>query len=318
MNRRQAVRFLTMAGTVLPQLPAYAFRKMFSPAFNRNDFGKDFKWGVSTSAFQTEGAYDADGKGKSIWDTFTEQPGKIKIGENARTASDFYHRYNEDISLIHDLGFDAFRFSLAWTRILPNGSGPVNQKGIDFYNKVIDACLALNIEPWVTLYHWDLPLVLEDKGGWTNHDILERFREYTDVCTSRFGDRVKNWMILNEPMAFTALGYMLGIHAPGKKGLKSFLAATHHAALCQAEGGRIARANVIDGNIGTTFSCSPIHPLRNTKHDLIAVEKFDAIVNRLFIEPSLGLGYPTDSVPALKRIEKYYKEGDEKRLEFDF
>ena len=175
MNRRRAVKFLAMAGIALPQLPANAFKKIFSPALTRNDFGKDFRWGVSTASFQMEGAFDADGKSKSIWDTFTEVPKKIKTGENAQTACDFFHRYDEDISLIHDLGFDAFRFSLAWTRVLPNGTGQINQKGIDFYNKVIDACLALNIEPWVTLYHWDLPQALEDKGGWTNRDVVEWF-----------------------------------------------------------------------------------------------------------------------------------------------
>jgi beta-glucosidase len=318
VDRRVAVKFLAGVGLIIPQLPGYAMKQFFNPALQRSDFGKDFKWGVSTAAFQIEGAAREDGKSESIWDRFASVKGKIKNNENADTAADFYHRYKEDVSLIRELNFDAFRFSLAWARILPNGTGEINQKGIDFYNRVIDACLALNIEPWVTLYHWDLPQALEEKGGWTNRDIVSWFSEYADVCTHKFGDSVKNWMILNEPLAFTALGYFLGIHAPGKKGLKNFLPAVHHTALCQAEGGRIAKKNVIDGHIGTTFSCSPVHPLKETDNNLKAAARFDALVNRLFIEPTLGMGYPVDTVPALKRIEKYYKEGDEQRLAFDF
>jgi beta-glucosidase len=170
----------------------------------------------------------------------------------------------------------------------------------------------------VTLYHWDLPQTLEDKGGWTNRDIVSWFAEYTDACSRHFGDRVKNWMVLNEPLAFTALGYFLGIHAPGKKGFKNFLPAVHHAALCQSEGGRIVQANVPNSNVGTAFSCSPVEPLRKKQGDEKAAARFDALMNRLFIEPALGLGYPVNTIGALKRIEKYYKDGDDKNLAFDF
>lgn len=296
----------------------------------KSSFGKDFTWGVSTAALQIEGAWNEDGKSESVWDKFSHTKGNIKTGETPDIACDFYHHYPEDIEIIKNLNFDAFRFSLAWSRILPNGTGTPNQKGIDFYHRVIDKCLEKNIQPWVTLYHWDIPQILEEKGGWTNRDVINWFNEYVDLCTRTYGDKVKNWMVLNEPLAFTALGYLLGIHAPGKKGFKNFFPAVHHAAMCQAEGGRIIRANVNDSSVGTTFSCSSIEPLHSTDEskssgeyasklsDEYSVRKYDAIINRLFIEPSLGLGYPVKTIKQFKKIYKYMKAGDEEKLKFDF
>ncbi len=284
----------------------------------KSAFGKDFIWGVSTAAPQIEGGWNEDGKSPSVWDVFSQIKGKIKTDEKPDMACNFYHKYSEDISLIKQMNFDAFRFSLAWSRILPNGVGEKNQKGIDFYHRVIDKCLEKGIQPWVTLYHWDIPQVLQDKGGWVNRDVINWFGEYVQVCSRAFGDKVKNWMVLNEPLAFTALGYLLGIHAPGKKGFKNFLPAVHHAAMCQAGGGRIIRENVIGSQAGTTFSCSPVEPFSGAQKHLITVEKFDAILNRLFIEPSLGLGYPVKSIKQLKRIDKYVKSGDAEKLKFDF
>ena len=163
-------------------------------------------------------------------------------GQHGNTACDFYNRYPQDIQLMSRLHIPNYRFSLAWSRIFPNGTGSINQKGVDYYNRLIDTCLANGIQPWVTLYHWDLPQSLEQKGGWTNREILNWFGSYTEFCVKQFGDRVNRWMILNEPMVFTGAGYFLGVHAPGKKGLTNFLSAVHHAALCQAEGGRIVKS----------------------------------------------------------------------------
>jgi len=175
------------------------------------------------------------------------------------------------------------------------------------------------VEPWPTLYHWDLPQALEVQGGWTNRNIVGWFSEYANLATKTFGDRVKNWMVLNEPFAFTALGYMLGQNAPGKKGLKHFLPGIHHAALCQAEGGRIIRANVPGANIGTTFSVSYVEPFKEKKKHHRAAAKMDALLNRLFIEPALGMGYPVETLPVLKKMEeKYVLPGDMERLAFDF
>ena len=199
-------------------------------------FGKDFKWGVSTAAYQIEGGWDADGKGRSVWDVFTNTRGKIFGNQNGNVACDYYHRYAHDLSIMSQLHIPNYRFSLSWTRIIPNGTGQVNFAGIDYYNRVIDFCLELGIEPWITLYHWDLPLALEQKGGWTNREIINWFAGYVSFCIKTFGDRVKHWMILNEPMVFTGAGYFLGIHAPGKKGLSNFLAAAHHAVFARQKG----------------------------------------------------------------------------------
>jgi len=193
-----------------------------------------------------------------------------------------------------------FRFSLSWSRLLPEGIGKVSADGINFYNKVIDFCLECDIEPWVTLYHWDLPQKLEEKGGWTNRKILEWFKEYVTLCAQSFGDRVKHWMVLNEPMVFTGAGYFLGVHAPGRKGLKNFLPAVHHATLCQALGGRIVRKLVTKASVGTTFSCSYIEAYSSKEKDILAAKKADAIM------------------PVLKRIDKYMQTGDDVLCVFDF
>jgi beta-glucosidase len=284
---------------------------------NKKDFGEDFAWGTSTAAYQTEGAHDLDLKGKSIWDVFTATKGKITGGHNGNTACDFYHKYACDIALMSQLNITNFRFSLSWSRIMPFGTGPVNTKGVDFYNKVIDFCLECGIEPWITLYHWDLPYELEKKGGWTNRQIVDWFTTYVQVCVKKFGDRVKNWMVLNEPMVFTGAGYFLGVHAPGRKGLANFLPAVHHAALCQAEGGRIIKSMLGDSKVGTTFSCSYVEPYRKIERDVLAAKRVDVLLNRLFVEPLAGLGYPVKDLKLLQRLEMFVKDGDEKRLAFD-
>jgi len=285
--------------------------------YTRQDFGEDFKWGVSTAAYQIEGAHNSDGKGKSVWDVFSNTKGKIYLGQNGNTACDFYHRYAQDIALMSQLHIPNYRFSLSWSRLIPNGIGAINAKGVEFYNKIIDFCLDLGIEPWITLYHWDLPYELEKKGGWTNRQIVNWFSDYVQLCIKTFGSRVKHWIILNEPMVFTGAGYFLGIHAPGRKGLTNFLAAAHHAALCQAEGGRIVRSLLSDSVVGTTFSCSHIDAFSNVKQDLIAATRVDALLNRMFAEPLAGQGYPVADLKLLQRLEVFIKDGDERKLAFD-
>jgi beta-glucosidase len=291
---------------------------MEGPELSKADFGPNFKWGVAAAAYQTEGAWNLDGKSESNWDFFSRKSGKIERGENADVAADFYHRYAEDIDLIKSMNFKVFRFSLSWSRILPNGTGEINRKGIDFYHRVIDKCLSVGVEPWITIYHWDMPEVLEAQGGWTNRKILDWFSEFTEVVTKEYGSKVKNWMVINEQLSFTGGGYLLGIMAPGKKSVKSFLKAVHHSVLCNAEGGRIIRRNVPDANIGTTFVTTYIEPVDQNKKNIEAAERTDAIMNRLFIEPCLGMGYPDKTLPLLKKIKKYQMEGDEERMIFDF
>ncbi|MGZ5280958.1 MAG: GH1 family beta-glucosidase [Bacteroidia bacterium] len=285
--------------------------------FVKEDFGKDFQWGVSTAAYQIEGAYNEGGKGLSIWDEFSNRKGKVKNNQNGNIACDFYHRFEEDISLLKSLNVPNFRFSISWPRILPQGVDNINQKGIDFYNRLIDACLEKNIIPWITLYHWDLPLALSQKGGWTNRDIIGWFTDYTEICVKNFGDRVKNWMVLNEPMAFTGAGYFLGLHAPGKRGMNSFLSAVHHAVLCQAEAGRVIKSIQPEAQVGNTFSLSHIDPHSQKPRDILAAERVDTLLNHLFTDPYMGLGYPVAKLKFLNRIEKFMNAGDEEKMAFD-
>ncbi len=293
---------------------------MLNKKVSKKDFGEDFIWGIASSALQSEGAHNRDGKGVSIWDAFVTQKNTVLNGDTHYESADFYTHYERDISLIQEMGIPNFRFSLSWTRILPMGTGVVNEAGLDFYHKVIDCCLAKGIEPWITLYHWDLPLELEKQGGWTNRKILEWFENYVRVCVNAFKGKVKHWMVLNEPMVFTGAGYFLGIHAPGKKGFKNFIPALHHAVLCQAIGFRTIKEIAPSAHVGTTYSCSFVTPYSNTLKDFKAAERVDALLNRLFIEPSLGLGYPIEELPFLKKIKKYMEPGDAQlmQVEFDF
>lgn len=277
-----------------------------------------FILGVASSAYQTEGAHLADGKGPSIWDEFTNKRGKVFNNQTGNDACQFYYRYPGDLEIFHSLGIKNFRFSISWPRIFPKGRGTINQAGITYYHRLIDRCLELDIEPWITLYHWDLPLELEHKGGWTNRDIVGWFEDYAAFCAREFGDKVKNWMVLNEPLVFTGAGYFYGLHAPGKRSLGAFLAAVHHATLAQAAGGRALRALVPNANIGTTVSCSHITPKNNYSWNIKAAKKVDALLNRLFVEPFLGLGYPIQDFKALNMLTRYMQPGDESRMQFDF
>jgi len=284
------------------------------------DFGRHFHWGVAMAAAQNEGAIEVDGKGLSIWDVFSKRIGKIKAGGKTAPGCDFYYRYKDDLLLAKALGFNTFRFSISWPRILPDGTGKINKEGIAFYHKVIDECLQLGLTPFVTLYHWDLPQELEKKGGWTNYLITKWFTRFVTVCAEAFGDKVKNWIILNEPSGFTALGYMLGRHAPGKRGLDNFLPALHHAALAQADGGRIIRKLVPGAHIGTTFSFSHVTPYTNKKEDVEAANRIDILMNRMFLEPAVGKGYPKEE--SFKLLDKFNITNKtwkyEERLKFDF
>lgn len=284
---------------------------------NKKLFGDDFAWGVSTAAFQTEGSCNDDGKGRSIWDEFTTRKGKILNGETAETACDFYKNYKRDIDLVKQMNIPNFRFSIAWTRILPDGAGNVNQAGINHYHQVIDYCLEQGVEPWLTIYHWDLPQKLEEQGGWTNRKIIQWFTDYVTICAQNFGNKVKHWMVMNEPGVFTGAGYFLGLHAPGRTGLKNFLPAIHHAVLSIVAGAKKLREILPGAVIGTTFSCSHVEPYSQKARDVNAAIRVDALLNRLFIEPIMGLGYPTE-VPALSGIAKYKLPGDDVNMVFDF
>jgi beta-glucosidase len=287
----------------------------------KQDFGDNFLWGVGMAAAQNEGAHNKYGKVSSIWDTFSGRKGKIIGGHKPNIACDFYHRYKDDLVLVKALGFDVFRFSISWSRILPEGTGKANKEGVAFYHRVIDECLQLGLIPFITIYHWDLPSVLENEGGWTSHLMQKWFSRYVTLCAEEFGDRVKNWIVLNEPFGFTSLGYMLGKHAPGRKGLRNFLPAIHNAALAQAEGGRILRKLVSGASVGTTFSCSEVIPYSTKPEDVEAADRVDILLNRLLIEPSLGMGYPRENFKFLEKLEihnKAWKYTERMKFDFDF
>jgi beta-glucosidase len=322
MDRRDWLIKTGMAGTGLLLIKylgaADRFRYMPVSDFVKADFGPDFKWGVAASSYQTEGDWNLDGKSESNWDYFSRIPGKIENGENADVAADFYHRYSEDIDLIKAMNFKIFRFSVSWPRILPAGTGAVNSKGLDFYHKVIDKCLSVGIEPWITIYHWDMPQVLEAQGGWANRKIIDWFSEYVDILTREYGSKVKNWIVMNEQLAFTGNGYMNGVFAPGRKSLGAFMKSVHYSVLCNAEGGRIIRKNVPGANIGTTLANTYVESIDQKEKNIEAAARMDAIMNRLFIEPCLGLGYPENTVPLLKKLKSLYEDGDEEEMVFDF
>lgn len=284
-----------------------------------SDFGKDFLWGVATAAAQIEGAASAYGKGPSIWDTFSKKPGKIKKGHKPDEACDFYHRYEQDIALVKTLGFKVFRMSIAWSRIFPLGDGTVNAEGVAFYHKVIDECLKNDLIPMVTLYHWDLPEALSKEGGWTAYGINHAFNEYVLFCAKEYGDKVKQWIVINEPFGFTSLGYMLGVHAPGLTGVTNFFEAALHTAIAQADGGKILRAEVNQAVIGTAFSCSEIVPYSHSDQDVMIAKRTDVLMNRFFLEPALGLGFPTGNWDVLEKFAISYSTWrHQSRMAFDF
>jgi len=284
-----------------------------------SEFGTDFLWGVGVAAAQNEGAHNHYGKAPSIWDVFSKRKGKIRGGHKPSVACDFYHRYKDDLLLVKALGFSVFRFSFSWSRILPEGIGKPNREGLQYYHRVLDECLRLDLIPFVTLYHWDLPASLEKEGGWASHLMGRWFSRYVSLCASEYGDRVKNWIVLNEPFGFTSLGYMLGRHAPGRTGLKNFLPAIHNAAVAQAEGGRILRQLVPRARIGTSFSCSEIIPNTSSAEDRTAADRVDILLNRLLVEPTLGNGFPREEFKFLEKLELHNKSWKYlERMSFDF
>jgi len=277
------------AGTARPQMPSNA--DQFEDS-SRISFPPGFFWGAATAAYQIEGGWKEDGKGESIWDRFSHTPGKIKNNDNGDTACDSYHRWGEDISLLRAMNLNSYRFSISWPRIQPAGSGPANAMGIDYYSRVIDALLEARIRPLVTLYHWDVPQALEDSGGWPNRDLASRFADYAQLVARALGDRVSDWILFNEPLAFTYRGYLDGSHAPGRKSIFDFLRATHTVNLAQAAAFRAMKAERSGARIGTAFSMSPCQPLTDSAEDRAAAERAHAITNCWFLETALNGRYP--------------------------
>jgi beta-glucosidase len=263
-------------------------------------FSPGFAWGAATSAYQIEGAARADGRGPSIWDTYSHTPGLIEDGSTGDVACDHYHRLPDDLDLMSSLGLGAYRFSVAWPRIQPTGSGPVNPKGLDFYDRLVDGLLERGIDPWLTLFHWDLPQPLEDAGGWPGREIVGRFADYTAILADRFGDRVRNWLTLNEPWCISILGYGVGRHAPGVRDWNAALRAAHHTHLAHRAAVDAIRSAVPGARIGIAIDLHHVEPASETDADRAAARLHDGTNNRWFLDPVMGRGYPRDVVAALE------------------
>ena len=260
-----------------------------------------FTWGVSTSSYQIEGAANEGGRGPSIWDTFSRIPGAVANADNGDIACDHYHRYNEDLDLMKWLGVGAYHFSIAWPRVIPTGSGPLNKVGMDFYDRLIDGALERGITPWPTLYHWDLPQALQDKGGWNNRECAHWFAEYSYLMAEAFSDRVKNWVTINEPFCSAWLGHLYGVMAPGIKDLQTGINASHHLLLGHGLAVRAIREAASDVKVGITLNFTPAITLGDSAEDQLAVQLADGFDNRWFGDPVFKASYPQDIVSAFNK-----------------
>jgi beta-glucosidase len=264
-------------------------------AMPQRTFPDGFIWGTATAAYQIEGAWNEGGRGESIWDRFSHTPGKVANGDNGDVACDHYHRWRDDIALMRELGVQAYRFSIAWPRILPDGIGAVNQAGLDFYDRLVDGLLEAGITPFATLYHWDLPQALQDEDGWANRAIVGAFEKYADVVSRRLGDRVKHWITHNEPWCTSFLGNHIGNHAPGLHEGPA-LAVAHHVLLSHGRTVPVLRANSAGASVGITLNFSPAYPASDSAEDQAAARRWDGFFNRWFLDPLYGRGYPEDLV----------------------
>lgn len=265
-------------------------------------FPTDFTWGAATASYQVEGAVEEDGRGPSIWDTFSHTPGRVANGDTGDVACGHYHRYREDVALLRDLGLGAYRFSVAWPRVQPTGSGPANPAGLAFYDRLVDELLAAGVEPWTTLYHWDLPQALEDAGGWRVRQTAERFVEYVDLVTAALGDRVRHWITLNEPWVSSMLGHVAGVHAPGSTDPALALPTAHHLLLAHGLAVPVVRAAVPDAQVGITLNLADVTAASEDPADADAARRVDGTQNRLFLDPVLRGRYPADVLDDLATI----------------
>ncbi len=275
-----------------------------------NQFPEGFVWGTATAAYQIEGAWNEDGKGESIWDRFSHTPGKIANGETGDVACDHYHRWREDVELMKAVGLKAYRFSISWPRVLPEGRGRVNQAGLDFYRRLAEGLLEAGIEPYATLYHWDLPMALQDQGGWPERGSVDAFVEYAEVVCRGLGGLVKSWITLNEPRVSAEVGYLEGRHAPGHTDLDEMLAAAHHLLLAHGRAVSVIRSHCSDAQVGITLDLHPSVPASPSMEDRRAADLQLAIKSRWYLDPLVGRGYPSSGVEEFNRPMAFVNSGD--------
>jgi beta-glucosidase len=277
-------------------------------------FPKDFLWGSATASYQVEGAWNIDGRGESIWDRFSHTAGNVKGGWTGDVACDTYHRYPEDIAIMKQMNLRSYRYSIAWPRIQPSGSGASNQRGVDYYKRLTDAVLGAGMRPLVTLFHWDLPQTLEDRGGWPSRETAARFVDYVEIVIKALGDRINTWAIFNEPWVFTYVGYAEGRHAPGKTDFDLFLKSAHTVNLAQGDAFRAIKAIAPKSKVGSAFSMSPAAPHTSSPEDAAAAKRFDAFNNIWFLETALRGRYPEAFVHGTPLETMGFQSGDEKRM----
>lgn len=262
----------------------------------RVDLPAGFVWGAATASYQIEGAHDVDGRSPSIWDTFSRTPGRVLHGHTGDVACDHYHLMADDVALMSDLGLGAYRFSVAWPRVVPGGTGAVNAAGLDFYDRLVDALLARGITPYVTLYHWDLPQVLQDQGGWENRATVDAYVAYADAVATRLGDRVHHWITHNEPWCASFLAHYIGEHAPGKNDLRAAVVSSHHLLLSHGLAVPVIRARSTGAEVGITVNLGMGRARTDGPQDTAAAHAADGYLNRWFLDPLYGRGYPADMV----------------------
>lgn len=277
---------------------------------NRLSFPQGFVWGAATSAYQIEGAWNADGRGESIWDRFCRMPGKVHSGETGDAACDHYHRFAEDVALMKEMGLKAYRFSISWPRVIPSGRGEVNWLGMDFYDRLVDTLLVAGIEPFITLFHWDLPQALQDAGGWENRDVCLYFGDYAALMIRRLGDRVRFWTTLNEPWVFAFMGYRSGEHAPGVKDEKRALQVAHNLLVGHGMAMQAMRAAQPGAQLGITLFLKPAEPASDKQEDVAAAEFAWQKDNGWFLSPLLNGCYPPDAWRKYGNLVPVVKPGD--------
>jgi beta-glucosidase len=277
---------------------------------SRIHFPEGFRWGAATASYQIEGAWNEDDKGESIWDRFAHTPGKVRTGDTGDRACDSYHRVEEDVALLRAMNLGSYRFSISWPRIQPSGRGPANAKGLDYYGRLVDLLLEAGIRPFPTLFHWDLPQELEDRGGWPERDTAGRFADYAELMVRALGDRVDEWMILNEPSVFTTMGYLIGIHAPGRRDYEAFLRSTHTVNLAHGEAFRAMKAVNGAFRIGTAFAMSFCEPASGSEADADAAERMHAFTNEWYLAPALRGSYPEAFPAGLPATAMGIRDGD--------
>ncbi|MET7401629.1 GH1 family beta-glucosidase [Dactylosporangium sp. NPDC005572] len=258
-------------------------------------FPDGFLWGAATAAYQIEGAVTEDGRGPSIWDTFSHTPGAVLRGDTGDVACDHYHRWREDLDLLGELGVGAYRLSVAWPRVVPAGAGPVNPAGLDFYERLVDGLLERGITPMLTLYHWDLPQALQNAGGWANRDTAAHFADYAAVVHRRLGDRVPYWLTLNEPYCSAVVGHLDGRHAPGVRDERTAVTAVHHLLLAHGKAVAALRAGGVTGKVGITCNLTSVHPASGDPADVAAARRLDLHENRMYLDPLFRAAYPDDA-----------------------